>query len=154
MSLLKRLKALFTGASAGDDRHVLAVHILTHRCREPVQVEINLRNELSPAEEPDAAYFVRKLVLGSGRKRCFDRAEVLLWFDQGRKLLRHQVQGGRWLSLEEYQAELERFNAPPPSEEEEEEETSLAGEGAEAGDQAQADSPPADSPQQEPPPTP
>ena len=145
MSLLKRLKALFTGAGAGDDRHVLAVHILTHRCREPIRVEINLRNELSPAEEPDAAYFVRKLVLGSGRKRCFDRAEVLLWFDQGRKLLRHEVQGGRWLSPEEYQVELERFNAPPPPPEEE----SPAGEGPGAGDEA-----PADSPQQEHPPAP
>ncbi len=134
MSLLDRLKALFAGGGRGDDRHVLAVHILTHRCREPIRVEINLRNELSPAEEPDAAFFVRKLVLGSGRKRCFDRAEVLLWFDQGRKLLRHQVQGGRWLSPEEYQAELERFHAPPPPEE--------PPTGAEAGSQEgiQADS--------------
>jgi hypothetical protein len=121
MQLLKRFKEIFTGTASGkSSRNTLSIYVLTRRCNEPVQAEINLLNELSPADEVDSAFFVRKVVHGSGKHRCFAQAEVLLWFDANRQLLRHEVKGGRWLTKDEYLAELERFNAPPEEETDEE----------------------------------
>jgi hypothetical protein len=34
--------------------------------------------------------------------------EVQIWLDGKKQILRHEVQGGRWLTAEEYAAEVER----------------------------------------------
>jgi hypothetical protein len=119
MQLLNRLKSLFSGRPAGGS--YFTVYVLSHRCREPISAQINLLNELSQTEESDAAYFTRKVLHGSGRNRCFAEVEVELWLDRNKQVVRHEVSGGRWLSEEEYQAEVERFNAPPEEEGEDEE---------------------------------
>jgi hypothetical protein len=118
MQFLKRLASLFTGRPAGNGQF-LTIYVLSHRCREPISTEVNLLNELSQTDEDDAAFFTRKVLHGSGRNRCFARAEVLLWLDRNKQVLRYEVHGGRWLSEEEYLEELERFNTPPAEEDEE-----------------------------------
>ena len=88
-------------------------------------------NALSGSDDGDASWYTRKVIQGTGRNRCFAQMEVELWFDSGRALLRHAVTGGRWLTAEEYETELERFNAPP--EEDDGDETAEADAGGSGG---------------------
>ena len=115
MSLLKRLASLFTGQSGGNSRN-FTVYVLSTRCKEPLSAEVDTLNALSGSDDSDSVYYTRKVIQSTGKKRCFAQVEVELWFDSGRKLLRHAVSGGRWLTAEEYEAELARFNAPPEEE--------------------------------------
>lgn len=119
MSILKRIASFFTGSGGSGSRN-LTVYVLSTRCKEPMAADVDTLNALSGSDDGDAAFYTRKVIQGSGRNRCFAQVEVELWFDSGRKLLRHAVSGGRWLTAEEYEAELERFNAPPEEEEEDE----------------------------------
>ena len=126
MSLLKRLASLFTGKSSSGGRN-LSIYVLSKRCNEPLSAEVDTLNALSGSDDGDASYYTRKVIQGTGRNRCFGQVEVELWFNSQRVLLRHAVSGGRWLTAEEYESELERFNAPP-EEEDEDEEAEAAGE--------------------------
>ena len=117
MSLLKRLASLFTGRPASGSRN-LTIYVLSKRCNEPLSAEVDTLNALSGSDDGDASYYTRKVIQGTGKNRCFTQVEVELWFNSQRVLLRHAVSGGRWLSAEEYEAELERFNAPPEEEDE------------------------------------
>lgn len=112
MSFLKRLLSFFTGRPSSGSRN-LTVYVLSNRCQEPLTAQIDTLNALSGSDDSDAALYTRKVIQGSGKNRCFAQVEVELWFDSGRNLLRHAVSGGRWLSADEYAAEVERFNAPP-----------------------------------------
>lgn len=106
MGFFSRLMAAFTGkAPAGSDRY-LPLYVLDHRCREPICGQIDLLNELSLAEE--GGYYVRKVLHTAGKRRCFGQVEVQLWFDGKKQIVRHELQGGRWLTAEEYAAEVER----------------------------------------------
>ena len=125
MSLLKRLASLFTGKSSSGGRN-LTIYVLSRRCNEPLSAEVDTLNALSGSDDGDASYYTRKVIQGTGRNRCFGQVEVELWFNSQRVLLRHAVSGGRWLTEEEYEAELERFNAPP-------EEDEAAADGADTG---------------------
>lgn len=129
MSFLKRILSLFSGGGQGADRNLFPVYVLSHRCQEPIHAQIDLRNSLSQSDDEDRLYFTRKVLQGSGAKRCFASVEVALWFDGNRTLVRHEVTGGRWLTPEEYETELARFHAP-----EEEEAVEALGEEEDAGE--------------------
>ncbi len=116
MSFLKRIASLFTGKAGSNSRN-LSIYVLSTRCNEPLSAEVDTLNALSGSDDSDSAYYTRKVIQGTGQKRCFAQVEVELWFDSGRALVRHAVSGGRWLTADEYDAEMERFNAPPPEDE-------------------------------------
>ena len=112
MSFLKKLVSLFSGGGGGDNR-ALPIYVFSNRCREPIMAEIDLVNSLSRDEESDDKYYTRKVLQGSGKNRCFTQVEVEIWFDRGKKVSHYEVTGGRWLTQDEYQEELIRFEAPP-----------------------------------------
>ena len=119
MSFLKKLASLFTGGGSGGSGgsgRSLPIYVFSNRCREPIAADIDLVNSLSRDEENDTEYYTRKVLQGSGKNRCFTQVEVELWFDRNKNITRHEVSGGRWLTAEEYDAELIRFNAPPAEE--------------------------------------
>jgi hypothetical protein len=106
MGFFSKLMAAFTGkAPSGSDRY-LPIYVLDHRCREAISGQVDMLNELSLAEE--GGYYVRKVLHTSGKSRCFGQVEVELWLDGKKHVTRHEVQGGRWLTAEEYAAEIER----------------------------------------------
>ncbi|MCY3707797.1 MAG: hypothetical protein OXG26_02805 [Caldilineaceae bacterium] len=115
MSFLKKLASLFSGGGGGDNR-ALPIYVFSNRCREPIMAEIDLVNSLSRDEENDDKYYTRKVLQGSGRNRCFTQVEVEIWFDRGKKVSHYEVSGGRWLTQEEYEEELIRFEAPSEDE--------------------------------------
>jgi hypothetical protein len=117
MNLLKRLATFFGGGGGPRaDKRYLTVYVLSRRCNEPISGQVDLLNELSRPDEGDYAYYTRKVLHTSGEKRCFAQVEVNLYFNQDKQVVHHEVEGGRWLTSEEYSAELARFNAPPEEE--------------------------------------
>ena len=115
MSFLKKLASFFAGGGGGGSR-ALPIYVFSNRCREPIAAEIDLVNSLSRDDENDNLYYTRKVLQGSGKNRCFTQVEVEIWFDRNKNVSRYEVNGGRWLSAEEYEEELVRFNAPPEEE--------------------------------------
>lgn len=125
---------LFTGSGSGSSGRYVNIYVLSLRCNEPLVGQVDLVNELSRTDDGDSTYYTRKVIHTTGERRCFTQVEVELYFDQNKKILRHEVTGGRWLTAEEYDAELERFNAPPPEEEEDAETAAPPTEGQAADD--------------------
>lgn len=113
MNFFKSLANLFGGGRPAADSRMLTVYLLSRRCNEPLAGQIDLLNELSLSDDDAHAYYTRKVFSTTGAKRCFDQVEVELWFDQNKKVIEHQVTGGRWLEAGEYEQELARFNTPP-----------------------------------------
>lgn len=108
MGFFSKIMAAFTGKAPRGSERYLSIYVLDHRCREPIVGQIDLLNELSLAEEEDTRYYVRKVLHTSGAGRCFGQVEVQVWLDGKKQIARHEVQGGRWLTAEEYAAEMGR----------------------------------------------
>ena len=120
------LKRLFGGAPRAGDRFI-PIYVLSYRCNEPVASRLDTMSELS-VDDGEHAYYVRKVLHTSGERRCFGQVEIQVWLDRNKRIVAHDVAGGRWLEADEYEAELVRFNAPP-EEEREEQESGEDGEG-------------------------
>ncbi|HRA66441.1 MAG TPA: hypothetical protein PL187_10495 [Caldilinea sp.] len=109
MGIFSRLAAIFSGKAPGGSDRYLPIYVIDHRCREPIAGQIDLLNELSVVEEETGGgYFVRKVLHTSGEQRCFSQVEVQLWLDSKKRIVEQEVQGGRWLTAEEYAAEVAR----------------------------------------------
>lgn len=116
------LKNLFGGGQRGDSGRFIPVYVLSYRCNEPIASRLDTMSELS-VDDGEHAYYVRKVLHTSGERRCFGQVEIEVWLDRNKRIVAHDVSGGRWLEPEEYEAELARFNAPPEEESEDEEES-------------------------------
>jgi hypothetical protein len=108
MSFFQRILNLFSGKPGSGGKRNLPIYLLSRRCNEPLAGEVDIYNELSQSEEDEGAYFTRKVLHTSGENRCFDQVEVQIWFDRNKQVVQHEVHGGRWLTAEEYEAEVER----------------------------------------------
>jgi hypothetical protein len=112
MAFLQRLFGFFRGSGGSrPSGRGLPIYVLSRRCNEPIAGQVDLFNELSLTDEGDAALYARKVLHTSGDRRCFDQVAVHLYFDSNKRLLRYEVEGGRWLEEEEYHREVERMKA-------------------------------------------
>ncbi len=108
MSFLDRIFKALGGSASGSAGGAPSywVYAQCQRCGEPLKARIDLRNDLSLADESEG-YVVRKGLVGSGGRRCFQAVEVTLQFDAARQqVVASEVTGGRLISAEEYQALL------------------------------------------------
>jgi hypothetical protein len=118
MNPFKWLANLFGGGGAPRaDKRYLTIYVLSRRCNEPISGQVDLLNELSKTDEGNYAYFTRKVLHTTGERRCFSQVEIQLYFNQDKQVAHQEVEGGRWLTSDEYAVELARFNAPRPEEE-------------------------------------
>jgi hypothetical protein len=117
MNFLQRIASFFSGGGGGPSSRYMTVYVLSRRCNEPIAGQVDLLNELSQAEDEAYRYYTRKVFHTSGANRCFGQVEVTLHFDGNKRVVDHSVQGGEWLTYEEYEAALERFNTPPEDDE-------------------------------------
>jgi hypothetical protein len=108
MGFLSKLFGPLFGKGPGPSDRYLSVYALSHRCREAVTGQVDLMNEISLDDEAKTGYYVRKVLHTSGKSRCFAEVELELWLDGNKKVLRQEVHGGRWLTADEYAAELAR----------------------------------------------
>lgn len=111
MSFLSKLFGPLFGQPPSGSNRYLPIYALSHRCREAVTGQVDLMNELSLDDESKGGFYVRKVLHTSGRGRCFAEVELELWLDGNKRIVRQEVHGGRWLTAEEYAAELAREKA-------------------------------------------
>jgi hypothetical protein len=102
MALWDSVKRLFGGPS-GDGDDGIYLYVRCDRCGDQVRVRINPRSELlqefDPASDRVSGYAVRKVAID---QRCFRPIEIQLRFDAGRRELERHIEGGTFISAEEY----------------------------------------------------
>ena len=122
MSFLDRLLKTLTGGSAGSSQagaNNRWIYVQCSRCGEPLKARVNTANDLS-LDEDGETYIVRKGLVGSGRRRCFQTVEATLQFSSNRRdIINREITGGQFITAEAYEALI---NEPPAPEEEGDEE--------------------------------
>lgn len=95
MSLFDKVRAALSGggSAARSDKHMLEFTVRCRRCGELLTGKVDLQNDLSQDYEREA-YFVRKLISGSGANRCFEQVEVQFTFDANKHLVEREIVGG------------------------------------------------------------
>lgn len=102
MGLWKKLSSLFAGGGEAD---VLWLYVRCDACGEVIASRINLANDPSPTYEGgDRAFYLHKTLIGS-RRQCYRPIEVELTFDANRRLTSQEVQGGTFVTREEFLAQ-------------------------------------------------
>ncbi len=95
MSFLKRLfRRTF------EEIRFYPIRVRCARCGEVLEARIDLHNDLSARYDDRArvtGYFVRKVIQGPGRNRCFQAIEVELEFDARRQLVNRRIRGGEFV---------------------------------------------------------
>ncbi len=96
------LNKLFKPAAGGaqSERNVLWIYAQCGRCGTPLAVRVNRNNELSHDYE-SGGYVLRKEMMDS---RCFQLMYAELHFDEQGKLTSQQIDHGKFLTREEYEA--------------------------------------------------
>jgi hypothetical protein len=98
MSFFKQLGKFFSGPPRTDDPSFWFT-VQCKRCGEKIRGRVDMRNDLSQQYGEDGGkttYFTHKVVMGSG-SLCFQQIEVELTFDENRKLVDRQIQGGEFV---------------------------------------------------------
>jgi hypothetical protein len=98
MGFLDIFKPLFSGSEA-QDKYGYLVYVRCNRCGEPIKTRIDLRNDLSAGDE--GGFVVHKTLVGKGL--CFERIQVTLEFGERRNLISEEIEGGEFITAEEYE---------------------------------------------------
>jgi len=95
MGLIKKIiSALTSPGQSAAAGYLLAVRC--SQCGETIRTRLDLYNHLSVNDEAgESGYICRKTLIGS--RRCFQRIEVVLKFDQERKLVARDIVGGEFI---------------------------------------------------------
>ena len=103
MSFLKKIAAALSPKGAGEGE-ALWVYVRCDKCGEAIKTRLDLSHDLTPnysAEGRVTDYVVRKVLIGS--QRCFEPIEVKLTFDPQRRVISREIDGGQFISREEYE---------------------------------------------------
>lgn len=96
------LRRLFGGQSSPQDQ-ALHLYVRCSRCGSPVHVRVHLYNDLAVEfgdGEDIVGYQLRKEIMDS---RCFRLMYAELAFDRNRRELSRTIEGGEFISREEYE---------------------------------------------------
>ncbi len=103
MSFLKKIASALSPKGAGEGE-ALWVYVRCDKCGEAIKTRLDLSHDLTPnysAEGRVTDYVVRKVLIGS--QRCFEPIEVKLTFDPQRRVISREIDGGQFISGEEYE---------------------------------------------------
>ncbi len=115
MGLVDKIREFLTGGSkpsgeAGDPYGIL-LYYRCQRCKTPVRIRVDRRNDLNREDDGPGTFVLRKEVMDD---RCFSLMHSEIWFDSGYKIVASDVTGGTLISQEEYES---LTDPSPPSEE-------------------------------------
>jgi len=99
MNLLRRL---FGGGSGAIADNAIHLYVRCNRCNAPVHVRVDPRNDLviEYGDDEDASgYRLIKEIMDS---RCFRLMRAEIEYDRGRRELSRQIEGGTFISKDEY----------------------------------------------------
>lgn len=101
MNIWKKITGAFSSGSQSD-ANTYWIYARCNRCGEVLRGRVDLRSELSiQFKQNKTTYFCRKVLIGE--QRCFQRIEVQLTFNQQKKLLDREIQGGVFIDRAEYE---------------------------------------------------
>jgi len=103
MGFLGKLVSLFGSKSSGATDDAVHIYVECERCKSKVHVRLDRRHDISLRE--DGGYYVRKEIMDS---KCFRLMAAEITFDSTYRIQSREVQGGRFVTREE-------FEAPPPA---------------------------------------
>jgi hypothetical protein len=110
VGILDSLRKTLGGGGGGSAGDVYWIYARCRRCGEPLLGRVDLRNEPSLANDGET-WIVRKGLIGSGQRRCYQAIEVTLTFDAAKQhVLSGEAVGGELISKEEYE-KLRRISA-------------------------------------------
>ena len=79
----------------------MEIAVRCNRCKELIQGQINLHNDLSVQYDGDTTmYFCRKGLVGTGENRCFQQVTVEYVFDANRNVVERRIEGGQFVDEE------------------------------------------------------
>lgn len=96
------------GKGEGADRGIY-YYVRCDKCGEAIRIRVDPYWDLG---EGDGGFSVTKHVIG---QKCFRPIEVTIDFDSGRKEIDKAITGGKFISAEEYAAQLPPASPTPPS---------------------------------------
>ena len=100
MGLLNKLTSFLSGS--GEDRNTLWIYVQCEACGEVIASRINLLNDLSVTYSGGGKAFQwRKQLIGS-KRHCYKPIAVELEFDDRRMLTWREIDGGEFVTREEY----------------------------------------------------
>jgi len=103
MSFWQRIKAAFGTQSSADKG--IYFYVRCERCGDRVRVRLNpqaeLQQEFGDSGDSIGGYSVRKVVVD---QRCFRPIEVRLHFDAARRERSREIEGGSFLTREQFEA--------------------------------------------------
>jgi hypothetical protein len=106
MGVLQRLGKLFSAAASpsGDDPQALWLYVQCDHCGEKIRVRVDKANDLQQEfgeRDAVAGYTLRKDIIG---QKCFRMLTAEVHFDRNRQVLSQSIEGGRFITRQEYEA--------------------------------------------------
>jgi hypothetical protein len=102
MGFFDSLKSLFGSGNSSREPGGSAywIYVRCRRCGEVIKTRLDLLNSLTLNDE--GGYTTSKTLVGN--RLCFERIEVILTFDENRRLLSRDISRGDFITPEEYEA--------------------------------------------------
>ena len=112
MSIFGRMARALLGGPGGNrgageegaGGNAFWVYVKCNHCGEKIRVRVSREHDLSAdfdAGDMPSAYFAHKEIVGN---RCFRRIKVDLHFDGRRQVADRKIEGGSFITREEYEA--------------------------------------------------
>jgi hypothetical protein len=98
MGLRDRLRK-FLGSEEADD--ALHFYVQCDRCGARLHIRVSKQYDLLPDYQGDAAYILHKEMMDD---RCFTLMYATVRFDKDYNVLSAEIEGGRFISREEFEA--------------------------------------------------
>ncbi len=92
---MKTLRNFFTSPPRMERFYMFSVKCF--RCGETIRGQVDVRNEpaLESTGNEKPIYSCRKVLIGSGR--CFQQIEVVIKFDEDRRVIDRKISGGSFI---------------------------------------------------------
>jgi hypothetical protein len=102
MGFFDSLKSLFGGSGSSHSQSEAAywIYVRCRKCGEVIKTRLDMQNNLSQNDE--GGYTAHKTLVGN--RLCFERIEVVLTFDENRRLISRDISRGDFISREEFEA--------------------------------------------------
>ena len=117
MGFLKKIAQAIFGSSEGEvrDPDGIYLYVKCDRCGAPVRIRADKRHDLQRDFDTNELVLRKEIMDGS----CFSLIHATVRFSPGYRILDQEIEGGEFISWEEYQALTQSPKGPEPSQDSE-----------------------------------